>query len=90
MWIAEGTLSSVPSGGQSALVMLSGQVKLTKIGNIQHIVAAAMSGYAITGDLIQSQDISEETLSMTLNSKMTTAMAAQVLIDNGNVDSAIM
>ncbi|MGB7581554.1 MAG: hypothetical protein WBL85_03785 [Sedimentisphaerales bacterium] len=78
-----------PSGGSPVHIMVSGQAKPTKIGTGTYTVAAAMSGYVIFGDIIPDGDVGAGTLSMTLNPKATTALAAWVLSDSGDVDSAI-
>lgn len=83
MWIASGDV------GNNTLIMVSGQAKLKKIGTTTYTVAATMSGYAIFGDIEPDEDIGGNTVSLTLNPKITTALVAQVLIDSGDVDSAI-
>jgi hypothetical protein len=79
MWIVEGTLSD------STRFMLSGQTKSTKIGSQTYTVAATLNGYSIYGD-IESEDLVGGTLSLTLNSKVTAALAA---LDEEDVAIAI-
>ena len=80
MWIAEGTFSS-----DESRVMLSGPEKLTKIGSQKYTVANTLSGYFITGDIINSQEIKGGKMSWTLNSKITKALVSS----NANVAGAI-
>jgi hypothetical protein len=84
-WIISDIFSS---GGSSTHIMVSGQAKSTKIGLQNYVVAATMSGYVIFGD-IPDEDVGAGTLSLTLNPKVTTALAAWVLSDSGDVDNAI-
>jgi len=84
MWIAEGILDS-----SNTHIMVSGQAKSTKIGLQKHIIATTLSGYAISGsgDITSDGDVSGGTVSLTLNSKITAALVAQVGTDGGDVDN---
>jgi len=70
-WIAEG----ISSDQSNTRVMVSGQAKSTKIGTDTYTVAATLSGYAIFGD-IADEDVGGGPVSLTLNSKITTALVS--------------
>jgi hypothetical protein len=65
MWIISGT-----NDAYNTRIMLAGQEKLKKIGTENHTVAAALTGYAIWGDIVD-EDLGGGAVSLTLNSKFT-------------------
>jgi len=83
MWIVEGTLDD----GYNTRITLSGQAKSSKIGSHTYTVAAALSGYSIYGSINDNQDIGGGPVSLTLNSKITTALVSSDADVIGAIDT---
>jgi hypothetical protein len=82
MWIVEGDVGDE----YNSRIMLSGQAKSTKIGTVNYIVAATLSGYSIDGS-IGSGDVEGGTVSLKLNSTITKALVASDEDVLGAIDS---
>jgi hypothetical protein len=81
-WIIEGTTSDE----DNTRIMVSGQAKLKKIGTPTYTVAATLTGYLIYGN-IESQEVGGHTVSLKLNSKITTALVSSDADVTGAIDA---